>query len=67
MLIVDDDEMNRVILENIFSSSYNIEQRGNGREGLEAVLDLRNSLCAVMLDVVMPEMNGIQVLRALAE
>lgn len=67
MLIVDDDEMNRVILENIFSSSYNIEQRENGREGLEAVLDLRNSLCAVLLDVVMPEMNGIQVLRALAE
>lgn len=67
MLIVDDDEINRAILEHIFSPFYKIEQRENGREGLEAVRSLRGRLCAVLLDVVMPEMDGIQVLRALAE
>ena len=67
LLIVDDDEMNRAILENIFSPFYDIEQRENGRVGLEAALSLRDRLCAVLLDVVMPEMNGIQVLRVLAE
>ena len=67
LLIVDDDEMNRAILENIFSPFYAIEQRENGRVGLEAALSLRDRLCAVLLDVVMPEMNGIQVLRVLAE
>ena len=66
MLIVDDDEMNRAILENIFSSYYTIEQRENGRLGLEAVRSLREDICAVLLDVVMPEMDGIQVLREMA-
>ena len=67
LLIVDDDEMNRAILENIFSPFYAIEQRENGRVGLEAALSLRDRLCAVLLDVVMPEMNGIQVLRELRD
>ena len=67
VLIVDDDEINRAILENIFAPFYAIEQRENGKLGLEAALGLRDRLCAVLLDVVMPEMSGIQVLRALAE
>ena len=67
ILIVDDDEINRAILENIFSPFYAIEERENGKLGLEAALSQRDRLCAVLLDVVMPEMSGIEVLRALAE
>ena len=33
ILIVDDDEMNRAILENLFSSFYAVEEAENGREG----------------------------------
>ena len=33
LLIVDDDEINREILENIFSESYAIEHAENGRQG----------------------------------
>ncbi len=65
LLIVDDDEINREILENIFSESYAIEHAENGRQGLRAILDHRERLCAVLLDVMMPEMDGIQVLREL--
>ena len=65
VLIVDDDELNRVILENIFSPYYGIEMAENGKIGLEAILNHPDHLCAVLLDVMMPEMDGIQVLREL--
>lgn len=67
LLIVDDDEMNRAILENIFAGQYRIEQAENGRQGLESILADSGRLCAVLLDVMMPEMNGLEVLRRLHE
>lgn len=63
LLIVDDDEMNRAILENIFAGQYRIEQAENGRLGLAAILAEPERLCAVLLDVMMPEMDGLEVLR----
>ena len=65
ILIVDDDAINRAILRKIFSPSYSVREAENGREGLEALLDPRNRFCAVLLDVMMPEMDGIEVLQAL--
>lgn len=65
LLIVDDDAINRGILENIFSPYYTIEEAENGREGLEKILSHPERLCAILLDVMMPEMDGIEVLRAL--
>lgn len=63
ILIVDDSELNRAILANIFSSRYNIEEAENGKEGLDMVLDHSQRICALLLDVVMPVMDGMQVLR----
>ena len=67
ILIVDDDEINRAILENIFSSQYKVAEADNGQKGLEKILRHKEQLCAVLLDVVMPEMDGLQVLRRLKE
>ena len=67
ILIVDDDEMNRAILENIFSSFYAVEEAENGREGLEKLTANQEKICAVLLDVVMPEMDGLQVLHVLEQ
>lgn len=67
MLIVDDDIINRSILENIFSRYYRIEEAEDGSEGLEKILSNPDRLCAILLDVVMPRMDGIQVLRRLHE
>ena len=61
ILIVDDDEMNRAILENLFSSFYAVEEAENGREGLEKLTANQEKICAVLLDVVMPEMDGLQL------
>lgn len=67
ILIIDDDEFNRAILNNLFSGSYAIMEAENGKEGLEAVFQNRHRLCAILLDVVMPEMSGLEVLRRLKE
>lgn len=63
ILIVDDDAINRKLLRTLFSEFYEIKEAENGREGLEQILNPGNSFCAILLDVLMPEMNGIQVLR----
>lgn len=65
LLIVDDSELNRDILANIFGSTYQIVMAENGREGLEKLRAHRNELFAVLLDVVMPVMSGIEMLEEL--
>lgn len=65
ILIVDDDVINRKILRKIFSDYYQVREAENGRTGLAQILDPRNHFCAILLDVLMPEMNGIEVLRRL--
>lgn len=67
ILIVDDDEFNRAILNNLFSEIYAIREAENGRAGLEEILKNRDHICAVLLDVMMPEMSGIEVLQRLKE
>ena len=65
LLIVDDDAINRTILEQLFEADYTIAEAENGLEGLHKILEAPDLLCAVLLDVVMPEMNGLEVLRRL--
>lgn len=67
ILIVDDDAINRKLLAKLFSEFYTIKEAENGREGMEQILDSSNSFCAILLDVLMPEMNGIQVLRQMKQ
>lgn len=65
ILIIDDDAINRAILRKIFTCSYQVQEAENGRKGLEALLNPENRFCAVLLDVMMPEMNGLEVLQHL--
>lgn len=63
ILIVDDDEINRDVLGNIFSASYAIETAQNGKECLDKIHEYGSRICAVLLDVIMPVMGGIEVLE----
>lgn len=65
ILIVDDDMINRRILGKLFSEYYIVMEAANGREGLDLIL--HNQFSAVLLDVQMPEMDGIEVLRHMRE
>ncbi len=67
ILIVDDDPVNRMILKKLFSSYYTIIEAEDGYAGMEKILhgDNRDRLCAILLDIMMPGMNGIEVLSKL--
>lgn len=65
ILIIDDDEINRGILGNLFSAYYKIQEAENGRDGLRIIQESRKNLCAILLDVMMPEMDGLEALRHL--
>ena len=61
ILIVDDMEINRAILAEGFSDVYEIVEASNGKEALE-IINSNNNIAAVLLDLIMPVMNGIEVL-----
>lgn len=63
ILIVDDMEINRVILREIFGEDHDILEAENGKQALEMVLDAENRVSAVLLDIVMPEMGGFEFLE----
>lgn len=65
MLIVDDTILNRMVLTKIFQGNYRIETAENGQDGLKFLLDHPHEICAVLLDVVMPVMGGMELLRLL--
>lgn len=67
ILIVEDNEINAALLSSVFEKEYRILKEPNGRLGLETAERERERLCAILLDVVMPEMNGIEVLYKFKE
>ncbi len=67
ILIIDDDEINRAILDNLFSGMYATDEAENGRIGLEKILGNPEKFSAILLDAKMPEMDGLEVLRHMKE
>lgn len=65
MLIVDDEIINREILKDLFEEYYEIETAADGREAVNKILEAPERYSAVLLDVIMPEMDGLEVLRRL--
>ena len=61
ILIVDDQEINRVILAELFKEDYEVIEAENGEEALK-IINSGTALSAIMLDLVMPVMDGMSVL-----
>lgn len=61
ILIVDDSEINREILK----EDYRILEAANGEECLEQLERSGTGISLVLLDIVMPEMDGFEVLAAM--
>jgi two-component system response regulator MprA len=61
LLLVEDDDEIRATLAAIFEAEgYAVAHARNGREALERLRDLRDAPRAIVLDLIMPEMNGLQ-------
>lgn len=60
--MVDDSEQERIVLTRLLQQmGHTVGQTGNSREALECLTD--NNFDLVLLDPIMPEMNGLQVLE----
>ena len=58
ILIVEDNELNRALLCEILSDSYSVLEAENGRAGLDILTQNKDSIALVLLDVMMPVMDG---------
>ncbi|MSC84448.1 diguanylate cyclase [Eubacterium sp. am_0171] len=67
ILIVDDMEVNRAILHVLFEQEYNLLEAENGEQALMLIKQYRESLAAVLLDVVMPVKDGFQVMQEMGQ
>ena len=62
ILIVDDSEMNRAILADMLGGEFDIIEAENGAEGIAMVQKHGLEISLVLLDIVMPVMDGFGVL-----
>lgn len=67
ILVVDDLEVNRAILCSLFEEEYKLLEAANGVEALEIIERAGDSIAVILLDIVMPQMDGYQVLRVMSE
>jgi putative two-component system response regulator len=65
VLIVDDAEVNVMILEEILQNDYHVLCAGNGREALEKLRTVSILPKLILLDVMMPEMDGKELFEIL--
>ena len=66
LLIADDSEMNRAILANILDQDYEIIEAADGREAIAALQVYHGEISALLLDIIMPEMDGYAACRLLS-
>lgn len=67
VLIVDDEEINLLMLGNIVASEYNVLYAHNGKDALEVLQNKHEEISLVLLDYLMPEMNGIEFLKIIKQ
>ncbi len=63
VLIVDDQEINRDVLGSILEDDYELLYAENGEEALNIMREQRERLSIVLLDLMMPVLNGFEVLE----
>lgn len=65
ILVVEDNDLNRAILCEILSASYNTIEADNGKEALELLRTTTQKVDLILLDLMMPIMNGYEFLDEL--
>lgn len=63
VLIADDSEMNRLILTEILGSDFDIIEAPDGAKAVEALKQYQTEISLLLLDIVMPKMDGFEVLE----
>lgn len=63
ILVVDDEMINRELLGNLLKTNYEVLFACDGNEAIEQIEKNKDTLSVVLLDLLMPEINGIEVLK----
>lgn len=67
VLIVDDAELNRELLGEMLCDKYSIMQASNGQKAVEILEKSADEIAVVLLDLVMPEMDGFEVMEIMGK
>lgn len=67
ILIVDDLEINRGILCEMFQGEWGILEAGDGVEAISALEEDWNKIAIILLDIMMPNMDGFELLRRMSK
>ena len=65
ILVADDSEMNRSILRSMLEESYDIVEAEDGLQAVAILQQMEQEIALVLLDLVMPNMDGFDVLSAM--
>ncbi|MEI7632301.1 MAG: response regulator [bacterium] len=66
VLIIEDDQLIQRMYQKMFTfEKFNVETASDGEEGLEKARSMNPKPTIILLDVMMPKMNGMQVLEKL--
>ena len=63
VLVVDDEEVNRALLGTILEEKYSVIHAKNGMEALTQIRINSDNISLVLLDLLMPELDGYEVLK----
>ena len=67
ILVVEDNDLNRSLLCEILKPEYDVVEAENGREALERLRQYAGDFSLILLDIVMPVMDGYEFLAAIKE
>lgn len=67
VLIVEDSRINRDILKELLSEKYEVLEAENGLKALRFLQENKSDISLILLDVVMPEMDGLTFLDKIKE
>ena len=67
ILVADDEMINRELLENILCDEYDVLMSADGEMAYDVIKENRNTLSLILLDLMMPKLNGLDLLSRLKE
>ena len=63
MLLVDDDQMTRILAKEFFGEQFKVVEAENGKEALEILEKEYETISVILLDMNMPVMGGAEFLK----
>jgi len=67
ILVVDDEQINRELLGTLLEDDYRVLYAANGQEALDIAKKRADDISLILLDLLMPVMSGMVVLRRLKD